>query len=160
MISPADLLVLKSRLLTAAEAAHQIATSADPVRYDQQSYEAVYVSLVSMKEDVGRLLAELDILRSVVHGGISMFLKEESFNEGVSVAGSDVGGVPTPPAGKGGEGEPSQPKGVDGGVQEGGVPGKRAKRSKPRRNQKRDADAPVPVGSGNGEGAMDSGPNP
>lgn len=160
MISPQDLLVLKSRLLTAAEAAHQIATSTDPVRYDQESYEAVYISLVSMKEDVGRLLAELDILRSVVHGGISMFLKEEEANAGVSVAGPDVAGVPTPAAGEGGEGEPSQPKGIDGGVQESGVPGKRTKRSKSRRNQKRDADVPVAVGSGNREGQVDSGSNP
>jgi hypothetical protein len=157
MISTDELMLIKSRLIAAAEAAFQIATSANPVRYDQQTYEMVYVAMVSMREDVGAVLAELDILRGMVQADVfTAFLKEGSGNGGGSEPGADVGGVPATPAGEGGEGEPSQPQGTDGGVPEGRVFRKRTKRSKPRRNKGSDAAAPEPVGSGNGAGQVDS----
>lgn len=162
MISPGELLAIKARLLTAADAAYRIATAAGPtVRYEQEEYEAAYVALLSMKEDVTAVLAELDVLRGVVAGGVEVFLKEEeSRNEGAAEPGADVAAVSDATAGGGGEGEPSQCQGAGGGVPESGLPGKRTKRSKPRRNRKGNGDVPQPVGSGNGEKQMDCGTNP
>lgn len=158
MISPPELLAIKARLVTAAEAAFQIATSADPVRYDQESYEAAYIAMVSMKEDVTAVLAELDVLRGVVYSGVEMFLKEES-DGGLQKSGGDVAPVPVATAGEGGGGEHAEPAGADGRVPEGGVPGKRTKRSKPRRNKKSDAATAEPVGSGDGAAPVDSSTN-
>lgn len=156
MIHPNELLALKSRLLVAADAAGKIASSAQPVRYEEQEYQFVYESLVSLSSDIGRVLAELDVLRGMFYSGVSMFLMDGVINGGVPEPGRDVGAVPTPQAVGGGEGEPEKREGADGGIPESGVPRKRAKRSKPRRNPKGDGAVPEPVGSGDGEVAVDS----
>lgn len=158
MISSDELLAMKSRLLLAASAAQRIATSADPVFYDQEQYEAVYSALTSLSQDLSRVLAELDVLRDMVQGGVSMFLaKEICRDKGVSDAGGDVAGVPAPEAGGSGKGEPPVSQGVDGGVPSSRVPRKRAKRSKPRRDPAGDGGVPSELGSGDGEGKVDSG---
>lgn len=158
MISAAELILIKRRLLLAADAAYRIATSAEPVRYEQEEYEAVYASLVSVRQDTARVLAELDVLRGMFHTNVSMWLMEDAANvKGVPVAGGDVGAVPAPEAGRSGEGEPAQRAGADGGIPSGRVPRKRAKRSKPRRDPGADGSLPASVGSGDGAGAVDSG---
>lgn len=158
MIPADELLEIKSRLLTGADAAYRIATSTGPVRYDHEEYVAVDTALLSLKRDISRVLAELDVLRGVFHTGVSMFLMEGA-NGRVPDAGGDVVAVPAPEAGGCGEGEQSNRQGTDGGVSESGVPGKRAKRSKSRRHRKADPAVSEPVGPRDGEGAVDSGTN-
>lgn len=156
MIPADELLTIKSRLLTGAEAAFRIATSADPVRYEAEEYDAVFSALVLMREDMARVLAELDVLRSVFGEGVGRFLMEE-VKRGVPEPGRDVAAVPEPEAAGGGQGEPEIAKGTDGGVQSGRLPRKRAKRSKPRRNPAGDGGVQESVGSGDGASAMDRG---
>lgn len=149
MISAPDLILLKSRLLLGADAARKIATSADPVFYDQEQYAAVYSALVSMSQDLGRVLAELDVLRGMFYSGVSLFLASEMSNgNGVPESGRDVVAVPAAAAAGGGEGEPPVAAGIDGGVSEGRLPRKRAKRSKSRGNPGGDAVLPGAVGRG------------
>ena len=156
MISAPDLILLKSRLMLGADAAHRIATSTDPVFYDQEQYAAVYSALVSMRQDMSRVLAELDVLRGMFHTNVAMWLMEDAANVGVPESGRDVVAVPAEKAGGSGEGEPPVAAGTDGGVQTGRVPGKRTKRSKPRRDSAGDGVLPVAVGRGDGSGEMDS----
>jgi hypothetical protein len=151
MISAADLLLLKSRILLGADAARKIAGSPDPVFYQQEEYEAVYAALMSLKGDVARILAELDVLRGMFHSGVTMFLTQEASN-GVPVIGGDVEPVAAPSPGGGGEGERTEPAGTDGRVPESGVRRKRAKRSKSRRDRGGNGGDPQPVGLTDGEG--------
>lgn len=157
MISTQDLLAIKSRLVIGADAAKKIASSADPVFYDQEQYERVYGALMSMGQDLSRVLAELDVLRGMFYSGVSLFLASEmsAHGNGMPVTGGDVGAVPAQEAGGSGEGEPPVSKGADGGVQKGGVSRKRTKRSKPRRDTAGDGVLPVEVGSGDGAAAVD-----
>lgn len=156
MISAPELLLIKSRLLQGADAARKIATSADPVFYDQEQYEAVFTALTSMSQDLSRVLAELDVLRGMFYSGVSLFLSSEMPNgNGMPNAGGDVVGVPEQADSSGGEREPAISQGADGGVPASGPVRKRAKRSKPRRDSAGDAVLPVAMGQGDGDGAMD-----
>lgn len=157
MISSHELLELKSRLMIGAEAAGHIASSADPVRYEQEQYEAVYAALVSMKSDLTRVLAELDVLRGMVWNGVSLFIAEKKHGNGMPDAGGDVVAVPEQAAGGSGEGEPPVGAGPDGGVQKRRAAGKRTKRSNARRNKGGDGVLPVAVGPGDGGGEVDRG---
>lgn len=161
MISTQDLLAIKSRLVVGADAARKIASSADPVFYDQEQYERVHGALMSMGQDLGRILAELDVLRGMFYSGVSLFLASEmnSHGNGMPVTGGDVAAVPDAKAGGGGEGEPPVGKGVDGGVPTSRVPRKRTKRSKPRRDPAGDGVLPVALGSGDGERQVDRSEN-
>lgn len=156
MISSNELLELKARLMIGAEAAGHIASSADPVRYDQEQYEAVYAALVSMKSDLTRVLAELDVLRGMVWNGVSLFIAEKKHGNGMPDAGGDVAGVPEQADSGRGEGEPPVSEGTDGGVPKRRSAGKRTKRSNARRNKGGDGVLPVAVGPGDGEPAVDS----
>ena len=146
MISAIDLLAMKARMIKAATAAARIASSADPVFYDQEEYEAVHVALASLKSDISRTLAELDVLRGIFYSGVSLFLMEGSSDAGVSVSGGDVVAVSDQKAGDGGEGEHAVSQGADGGVPTSGVRRKRAKRSKSRRDRKGNVAAEETVG--------------
>lgn len=158
MISAPELLLIKSRLITGADAAKKIATSADPILYDQEQYEAVYTALVSMGQDLSRVLAELDVLRGMFYSGVSLFLASEMSGNGMPQPGGDVVAVPEQADSGSGEGEPPVSEGADGGVPSGGTVRKRTKRSKPRRDTAGDGVLPVAVGSGDGEPAVDSSP--
>lgn len=146
MISATDLLSMKARMIKAATAAARIASSADPVFYDQDEYEAVHAALASLKSDISRTLAELDVLRGVFYSNVSLFLMEGSSDAGVSDSGGDVVAVPDQKAGDGCQGEHAVSQGADGGVPTSGVRRKRAKRSKPRRDRKGNVAAEEPVG--------------
>lgn len=151
MIAADELLSIKARLIAAGNAARLIATSADPVMYDQEQYEFVHTALVSLGQDLSRVLAELDVLRGMVNSGVSLFLATEvSRGNGVSDAGRDVAGVPEAEAGSRGEGEPEVAAGAAGGVPSSRTPRKRAKRSKPRRDPAGDGAVQVELGSADG----------
>jgi len=158
MISAPELLLIKSRLMQGADAARKIATSTDPVFYDQEQYEAVFTALTSMSQDLSRILAELDVLRGMFYSGVSLFLSSEmNHGNGMPNAGRDVVGVPEQANSGSGEGEPPVSQGADGGVPSSGPVRKRTKRSQPRRNTKGDAEISVAVGPGDGSGEVDSG---
>ncbi len=159
MISAPELLLIKSRLMQGADAARKIATSADPVFYDQEQYEAVFTALTSMSQDLSRVLAELDVLRGMFYSGVSLFLSSEmtSHGNGMPNPGRDVVGVPEQADSGSGEGEPPVSQGTDGGVPSSGPVRKRTKRSQPRRHPKGDALLPVAMGPGDGSGEVDSG---
>ena len=111
MIAADELLMLKARLLVGAEAAGHIASSADPVRYDQEQYEAVHAALLSMKSDITRVLAEIDVLRGMVLNSVSLFLAEErKHGNGLPESGGDVGAVPAPDDHGGGKGNLRTPR--------------------------------------------------
>lgn len=158
MISAPEMLLIKSRLMQGADAARKIATSTDPVFYDQEQYERVYTALVSMSQDLGRVLAELDVLRGMFYSGVSLFLASEMNHggNGMPDAGRDVVAVPDAQDRVSGEGEPAVSEGTDGGVPAGRLPRKRAKRSKPRRDPAGDGVLPVEVGQRDGSSEVDS----
>jgi hypothetical protein len=160
MIAADELLMLKARLLVGAEAAGHIASSADPVRYDQEQYEAVHAALLSMKSDITRVLAEIDVLRGMVLNSVSLFLAEErKHGNGLPESGGDVGAVPAPEDHGSGEGEHADPKGTDVGVPVSRPARKRTKRSKPRGNKGGDGVLPVAVGCSDGSQPVDSSKN-
>lgn len=159
MISSSELLLLKGRLLTAATAARKIASSPDPVLYDEEQYEAVYTALMSIDQDLRRVLAELDVLRGMFYSGVSLFLSEEmkSNGNGVPGTGGDVGAVQVEADRGGSPAEPPVGEGADGGVPESRPVRKRTKRSKPRRDPAGNGVLPEPVGSGDRAGQVDRG---
>ena len=148
MLTLEEYMQIKRRLLLAADAAHKIATSAQTVRYDEDTYQIVYESLVNVKTDVRRVLAELDILRGMFGEKLTAFFreKEEGANEDTSNDAGPVVPVQAP-AGEGG-GEAAQPhdEGTGVGVQEERPARKRRRRSNAGRTGKAE---------GIGEGEMD-----
>lgn len=157
MISVQELLELKSRLVIGADAARKIASSTDPILYDQEQYERVYSALMSMSQDLGRILAELDVLRGMFYSGVSLFLASEmtTHGNGVPATRGNVESVPAPEAGGGGKGKPEDTAGIDGGVPAGRPARKRTKRPKPSRDKGGDGVLPVAVGSGDGAAEVD-----
>jgi hypothetical protein len=146
MIAPQELMALKARLLKGSDAAGKIASSSDPLVYeDEEEFAQVYQALIALKSDVVRVLAELDVLRGMFSERLSSFFMEVA--NGVAVSRGDVAAVPAPEAGVGGEGERQEPAGSSGGVPKSRVRRQRATGSKPRRNRKSDRGAEEPVGS-------------
>jgi hypothetical protein len=154
MITASELLEIKSRLLTAAEAARQIASSADPVRYDEEMYQAVSVALLSLQNDIARVLAELDVLRGMFAQSVSLFM--EGHRNEVPDGRGDVAAVQGGATVSGGEGERKDIEGAGVGVPASGPARKRAKRSQPRRNRKGDSEPSVAVGRSDGGESLDS----
>lgn len=153
MITNGELMDLKLRMITAADAARQIATSPNPVLYDQEHYAAVYAALVSLKPDLQRVLAELDVLRGMFASSVSLFMEGQA--NAVPERRGDVAAVPDPATQQGGEGERQDIEGAGVGVPPSGPARKRAKRSQPRRNRKSDSGAAVGVGRSDGEASVD-----
>lgn len=154
MITTGELMDIKLRLLLAADAANQIATSPDPVLYDQEQYAAVFAALVALKPDIQRVLAELDVLRGMFASSVSLFMEGQA--NGVPERRGDVEAVPDASAGEGSASERQDAEGAGSGVPSGGPARKRARRSKPRRNRKSDGGVEVEVGRHDGEGQVDS----
>lgn len=155
MITNGELMDLKLRMITAADAARQIATSPNPVLYDQEHYAAVYAALVSLKPDLQRVLAELDVLRGMFASSVSLFMEGQA--NAVPERRGDVAAVPDAATQPGGEGERQDIEGAGVGVPASGPARKRAKRSKPRRNRESDGGAAVGVGRTDGAEQVDRG---
>lgn len=153
MITTGELMDIKLRLLTGADAAHQIATSPEPVFYDQEQYAAVYAALVAMKPDIQRVLAELDVLRGMFASSVSLFMEGQA--NGLPERRGDVAAVPDAAAEQGGEEQRQDIEGAGSGVPTGRAARKRAKRSKPRRNRKSDGELAAVVGRTDGEEQVD-----
>jgi hypothetical protein len=140
MISEQELLQIKDRLLAAAEAAHRIATSNEPVvRYTEEEYTRVYLAMTSLPADLSAVLSELDTLRNLFVDRINEFFKGHEVTNEIPVGGDSVAGVPDEESQRSGgearddEAVPSQPaparrvrrrraKGAESGGDTAGVP--------------------------------------
>lgn len=155
MIAPQELMELKARILKGAGAAGKIASSTEPLVYeDEEEFARVYTALTSLHGDVVRVLAELDVLRGMFAERLSNFFMEGMAN-GLADGRGDVAAVPDKEGQGGGESERQDAAGVGSGVPKGRAARKRAAGSKPRRNRKGDGGAAEPVGSADGTQSMD-----
>lgn len=156
MIPAKDLVEIKQRLITAADAARRIATSPDQfVLYDEEQYEAVVGALVASKDDLLRVFAELDVFRGMFADRMRDF-----FMEGVSHGDDgdsrvDVAAVQDGQDQRDSEEVRKDDAATGSGVPAGGANGKRPRRSKPRRNKAADSPVQGGVGRADGEGQMD-----
>lgn len=134
MLSVNQLLSIKSRMLLAAETAERVANNqGDPVELNEEEYQLVMASLLSLKSDARAVLAEVDILRGMITGSYEhLFLKEEETNE---VSGNDV--EPTEPeeSEPSSEGEQPEPAATSGSVRPRRANRKKGTRSKSSRNK-------------------------
>lgn len=134
MLSVNQLLSIKSRMLLAAETAERVANNqGDPVELNEEEYQLVMVSLLSLKSDARAVLAEVDILRGMITGSYEhLFLKEEETN---AVSGNDV--EPTEPeeSEPSSEGEQPEPAATSGSVRPRRANRKKGTRPKSTRNK-------------------------
>lgn len=154
MIAPQEMLAIKQRMLIAADAAYKIASTSDQfVMHDPEQFELVINSLLALKDDVRRLMAEHDILRGMFAEKLSAFFMEVT--DGSTGCAEVVQGVPGHEGGDRGAAPRDDAPSPAGPVL--GVPAarKRTRRSNPRRNRKGDSDVPVELERGNGEVAVD-----
>ena len=148
MIAPTEMLDIKKRMLIAAEAAHQVATSnGEFLELEPEQYELVYEGLVSLRADCRRVLAELDILRGMFADRMSSFFTEVmNAGDGNGLpSGEAVGGVPDGTNLGGGEAPRDDNAEAGGGSDRSRAARKPRKRSKPRRHSPDDGGDPVEV---------------
>lgn len=136
-----DKLQRKRRLLIAAEAAHQLASSATNVAYDTDQYIQVMEALAALKADVRAIIAENDMYRAMFDKTLFDFLdaKEGSESNGHGSRPADAeavaAGAEEEPADSGPE-QRNDNQGTEG-EPEADRPAKpRRRRSQPRRNKK------------------------
>lgn len=139
MIAPNELIVMKKRMVVGAEAAGRIAGSADPfVLYDPEQYALVVEAMLSLRSDVHRVLAELDILRGMFSEKLADFFGE-AFKEESPNAGDErrvpVEAVPEGTHVSGGETSGPNEAVAPSGVPAGRAPRKRGRRPKPKGDQ-------------------------
>lgn len=158
MISTEELVAIKQRMITAADAARLIATSPDQfVLYDEQHYRAVVESLIAAKDDALRVFAELDVLRAMFVERLQEFLMEGQGHGNVGDGSQPVAAVQVPESERGGEEVRQDDAGPSSGVQASGPARKRAKRSKPVRNPAADGPLQGELGPGDGAFQVDGG---
>jgi hypothetical protein len=139
-----ELLEIKARMLLAAEAAHQIVSSANPLELDEPTFALVTQALVALRADARAVLAEVDILRGMVTGSFDTLFKEASeHGRSADVAGGGKAEVEV-----GGAGERPDAAGTGGDVRSGGTDGEAASRPKPKRNRRRRRSDPSGVDTG------------
>lgn len=147
MIAPKELLDMKQRMLIAADAAQLMAsTSEEVVRFDEEQYGLVLQAFTSLKTDVRRVLAELDILRGMFSEKLGAFFQEVVTNAGDGQ--TDVGAVPNGEVVGGGEEVRKDEAAVAGGVPAKRAPRKRTRRPKPSGDTGSDSPSEDAVGRG------------
>ncbi len=157
MIAPNEMLALKQRMLIAADAAYRIASTSEQfVLHDQEQFELVMGSLLALKADVRRLMAEHDILRGMFSEKLSAFFME-GLTDGSTGCAEAVEGVPRHEDLDRGEEKRDDTPSSDGPVLGVETPRKRAGRSNARGNRKGNRRAPVNVERGAGEESVDGG---
>lgn len=132
MMTVQELLLLKSRMLLAAETANRIAgMGGEPLELDDETYQLVMASLLSLKDDTRKVLAEIDILRGMATGNFDSLFGAHEHGRSADVEGT---GDEAPVSGRDGErtdaAEPSSP------VRPKRANRKTASRSRPRRNRR------------------------
>ena len=157
MIAPNEMLAMKQRMLIAADAAHKIASTSDQfVMHDQEQFELVIGSLLALKADVRRLMAEHDILRGMFAEKLSAFFMEE-VSHGSTGCAETVQGVPGHEGGDSGEASRDDAPIPAGPVLRVSNARKRTGRSNTKRHRKGNSSVPVELERGDGEVAVDGG---
>lgn len=135
MLSTNRLVAIKGRMLLAAETAHRVANGqGEPIELADGEYQTVMASMLSLRDDVREVLAEIDILRGMVTGNYDhLFVKEDS-NDNDEGSGT-VGATGDEASERGGEGEPPDDSGSGGNVRLRGTDGEEESRPKPSRNK-------------------------
>lgn len=155
MIATDELLKLKQRMLIGADAAYQIASTSDQfVMHDHEQFELVIGSMIALKSDVRRLLAEHDILRGMFAEKLGAFFME-GIGDGRTGSAAVVRVVPGGEGVGGGAETRDVSAGTDGPVLPSGPARKRAKRSATRRNRQGDGEVQSGVGRGDREVEVD-----
>lgn len=156
MIPAKDLVEIKQRLITAADAARRIATSPDQfVLYDEEQYQAVVGALLAARDDLIRVFAELDVFRGMFADKLQDFFMEGLSHGDAGDTAVDVAAVQESEDQRGSEEVRKDDAATGSGVPAGGPTGKRPRRSKPRRNKAADSLVQGGVGRADGEGQMD-----
>jgi len=134
MLSVNQLLSIKSRMLLAAETAERVANNqGEPVELNEEEYQIVMSSLLSLKSDARAVLAEVDILRGMITGSYEhLFLKEEEEDEDV---GNNVEAVEQQESEPSSEGEQLEPAATGSPVRPRRSNRKKSTRSKSTRNK-------------------------
>jgi hypothetical protein len=104
----------------------------EPLQLDEETYQLVMASLLSLKDDTRKVLAEVDILRGMTTGNFDSLF-------GVTEHGrsANVEPVEQQEAVSGGGGERTDAAEVGGSVRSSGPDRKKASRSQPRRNSRK-----------------------
>ena len=155
MIDSNTLLVLKGRLMLACEAGKRMASNGDePLVLEPQAYQEVAAALLSAPDDIGRVLAELDVLRGMVSGSWDhLFGSVQGDEHGCA---SDVGSAEGTAAESGGKGERAELPEAGGDVRPGGADGTKSKRPRARRNKKKSSEGAGGMDAAGAGGEMDS----
>lgn len=130
MISPAEMIVIKNRLMMSADIAHRIATKQEDMLLSPHDYQIAMAALAALPSDVNRLLAEVDVLRGMFAERVTNFM--EGLANGVT--DRHVDSLPERAAGQSGKEEQPEQQGADCGVPAGRPRRRRATRSKSRRD--------------------------
>lgn len=158
MLTSEEYLQVKQRLLVATELLHRVCTSPDTVRYEEEYYPIVLAAGLSAHEDICKVLAELDILRSRFTDGLfTSGITHNAETEGTDSAGA-LGTVPPQESGAGGSRERDEPAEAGGDSEGDGTDGEQASRPNPRRNRRsRRRNTKDAVGRGDKEGEVGGG---
>jgi len=136
MISGTQLLEIKERLLTAAEAARNLVDSnQEMVRYDEEQYWRVQLAFVSLRGDVLSLFSELDTLRAMFADRVDEFLMKGGLSDAISSDAGSAGnsGDDVPAVEDRGSGSGSEEKRDDPAAASEPVPAKRTRRKRAKR---------------------------
>ena len=159
MLTQNELLNLKSRMLLAAETASRVMNmQGAPLQLDEETYQIVAAAMLSLKDDVRRVLAEIDILRGMTIGDFGTLFTPQSM-EGMQEHGRsrDVAATGNEEAVSGGNGERSDATEPSGAVRSGGADGETGSGPRPKRNRRRRRSDPSGVDTGSGATPVDSG---
>jgi hypothetical protein len=145
MIGANEMADLRARMLLSAEAAYRLANASQPfVLYEQHEYEEIVAALLANKTDTRRVLAELEIFRSMFQTKLTTLFGDDT-------GAKDVGHTPTVAGVPESKDEPSSPPaqhdnaGATSGVPVCGVPKRRRGRPKSRPDTAGVPDAPESV---------------
>jgi hypothetical protein len=160
VIAPQELLELKQRILLGADVANHLANSdGEFLELEPDQYAVVHAALEGLKDDCGRVLAELDILRGMFADKVGAFFMEVA-SAGVQHGrdgGATVAGVPDEAPAGCSEEPRSDVAEASGGVHRGRPDRKPRKRSQPRRNRKDDGGDQSELDASTGTRPLDSG---
>ena len=158
MLTQHELLALKSRMLLAAETAHRVMNmQGAPLQLDEETYQIVAAAMLSLKDDVRSVLAEVDILRGMTIGDFGTLFTPQGM-EGMHEHGrsADVAATGEQEAVAGSDGERTDAAEPSGSVRSGGPDGENTSGPRPKRNRRRRSRDQSGVESGGGDGAVDS----
>lgn len=158
MIAPQTLLIVKQRMLLAADAASHLANSdGEFLELEAEQFAVIHEALTSLKDDCGLVFAELDVLRGMFAQKVGQFFMEVA-NAGVEQGrdgGEPVGGVPDGSDQGRGEASRDDASAAGGRLHRGRATRQPRKRSNARRHRKGNGSDTGNLDASDGAGEMD-----